>query len=309
MEERFSIRMSGLGGQGVVTAAHLIGMAASTDGKQTAVNPFFGAEKRLAPAESYVRISNMPIHERGEVLYPDIIMIFHAHVVSMGKSYTMPFYDGLRPGGIVLINAEGPHDILPDDMLGLKKLNAKIYYVPATKIALDMAGTDLSSNLAMVGGLMGIVELVSQNALRASIQERFGGAKFIASGTTAALDDVLKSKFSKISQLVEKNMEVIEAAMLQVKQYVYEDLSEEVSNSYIDNGGASSKAALIPSARVNRDLCIGCKKCLMTCPDPNVIVYHKAIKKAEVVEIRCKACGLCVAVCPKEAIKIDYHTN
>lgn len=307
MEERFSIRMSGLGGQGVVTAAHLIGMAASRDGKETAVNPFFGAEKRLAPAESYVRISNMPIHERGEVLYPDIIMIFHSHVVNMGKSYTMPFYDGLRPGGIVLINAEGPHDILPDDMLGLKRLNARIFYVPATKIALDLAGTDLSSNLAMVGAMLGIKELVSQEAIRAAIQERFGGAKFIASGTTAALDDVLKSKFSKISQLVEKNMEVIEAAMKQVQEFHYDEESLRIAAAKQQNGGTTMKAALIPSARVNQELCIGCKRCLMTCPDPNVIMYHKAIKKAEVVEIRCKACGLCVAVCPKSAITIDYH--
>jgi len=309
MEERFSIRLSGLGGQGVVTAAHLIGMAASRDGKESVVNPFFGAEKRLAPAESYVRISNMPIHERGEVLYPDIIVIFHSHVVNMGKSYTMPFYDGLKPGGIVLINAEGPHDILPDDMKGLQKLNARVFSVPATKIALDVAGTDLSSNLAMVGGLLGIVKIVSENALREAIQDRFGGTKFIASGTTAALDDVLKTKFGKIAQLVEKNMEVIQAAESQVIEHKIENLLTGGLNDLNKQNGAVPAAALIQSARVNQELCIGCKKCLMTCPDPNVIIYHKSIKKSEIVEIRCKACGLCVAVCPKEAIKIDYYTN
>lgn len=307
MEERFSIRMSGLGGQGVVTAAHLIGMAASKDGKETAVNPFFGAEKRLAPAESYVRISNKPIHERGEILYPDIIMIFHSHVVSMGKSYTMPFYDGLKPGGIVLINADSSDDILPEDMLGLKKLKAKIYYIPATKIAIDIAGTDLSSNLAMVGALLGIKKLVSIDAMRDAVQERFGGAKFIASGTTAALDDVLKSKFSKISQLVEKNMELVEYASTQVKEYIYNEDVPKANLNTEESKTSGAKAAMIPSARVNQELCIGCKRCLMTCPDPNVIIYHKAIKKAEVVEIRCKACGLCVAVCPKQAIKIDYY--
>jgi len=304
MEERFSIRMSGLGGQGVVTAAHLIGMAASADGKESAVNPFFGAEKRLAPAESYVRISNMPIHERGEILYPDIIMIFHSHVVSMGKSYTMPFYDGLRQGGIVLLNAEGAHDIQPEDMKGLQKQKARIFFVPATRIAIDLAGTDLSSNLAMVGGLLGVVKLVSQDALRAAIQERFGGGKFIASGTTAALDDVLKSKFDQISQLVEKNMEVIEKAALSVTEFIYESQAENIA---VAKQNGSPKAALIQSARVNEDLCIGCKRCLMTCPDPNVILYDKVKKKSKVVEIRCKACGLCVAVCPKDAIKIDYY--
>jgi pyruvate ferredoxin oxidoreductase gamma subunit len=48
--------MSGLGGQGAVTAAHVMAMAASKDGKFSISNPFFGAEKRMAPAESYCRI-------------------------------------------------------------------------------------------------------------------------------------------------------------------------------------------------------------------------------------------------------------
>lgn len=53
---RINIRMSGLGGQGAVTAAHVMAMAASKDGKFAISNPFFGAEKRMAPAESYCRI-------------------------------------------------------------------------------------------------------------------------------------------------------------------------------------------------------------------------------------------------------------
>ena len=73
MAKKVNLRMSGLGGQGVVTAAHILGAAATRDGLTSIVNPFFGAEKRLAPAESYVRISDGAIHERGEVLFPNII--------------------------------------------------------------------------------------------------------------------------------------------------------------------------------------------------------------------------------------------
>ena len=51
-----NIRMSGLGGQGAVTASHIMAMAANKQGKFSVSNPFFGAEKRMAPAESYVRI-------------------------------------------------------------------------------------------------------------------------------------------------------------------------------------------------------------------------------------------------------------
>ena len=212
MNEKISIRMSGLGGQGVVTAAHIIGAAAFRDNLQVMVNPFFGAEKRLAPAESYVRISSEPIYERGEVLYPNIIMIFHSHVITMGKCYTMPFFDGLQPGGIVLINAAEPLDLDKENLDNLQRLQAKIYYVPATEVAKQISGTELSTNIAMLGGLYGIRQITSLEALEGSMLERFGGGKFVASGTTAALDEAVKEKFGKVSQMVEKNMEIVRKA-------------------------------------------------------------------------------------------------
>ncbi|MEW6244167.1 MAG: 2-oxoacid:acceptor oxidoreductase family protein [Bacillota bacterium] len=220
MGDRISIRMSGLGGQGVVTAAHILGMAAVLDGMESTVNPFFGAEKRLAPAESYVRISKERIDERGEVLFPDIIMIFHPHVITMGKCYTMPFYEGLKPGGKVLINTDSQQELNKDDLAGLALLNARVFYVPATRIAIEVGGTELSVNMAMLGGLTGITNLVSHEALKESIQERFGGGKFVASATTAVLDDALKNKYGKVAQLVEKNMAVIEKAADIVKELV-----------------------------------------------------------------------------------------
>jgi len=218
-EKKINIRMSGLGGQGVVTAAHILGAAATRDGLISTVNPFFGAEKRLAPAESYVRISNRPIYERGEILNPNIIMIFHPHVITMGKCYTMPFFDGLQQEGILLINAEQPLSLSSKELAKLAGLKASIYYLPATQVALETGGTELATNMAMLGGLLGVTELVSREALRESLAERFGGGKFVASGTTAALDDVLKSKFAQLEQLLEKNMEVVESGRKSVREY------------------------------------------------------------------------------------------
>jgi len=215
-----SIRMSGLGGQGVVTAAHILGHSATMEGKESTVNPFFGAEKRLAPTESYVRISGSAINERGEILYPNIIVIFHPHVITLGKCYTMPFYQGLQNGGTILINSDVPLDIKEEDMAELRAKNVEIYYLPATQIAMEIGGTELSTNIAMLGGIMKVTGLVSVDTLRNAISERFGGAKkFVASATTAALDDVVKSKFGKLQQLVEKNMEVVAKAMDSVTGY------------------------------------------------------------------------------------------
>lgn len=207
------IRMSGLGGQGVVTAAHILGGAAVKDGKNAVVNPFFGAEKRLAPAESYVRISDEEIYDTGEVLYPHIIMVYHSDVVLKGKSYTMPFFSGLRKNGMILVNSERPLTFGDEERRQLEEIAASVHFLPATEIAKKEGGTELSTNIAMLGGLLGLTGIVSFDAMKESLRERFGGkAKFVASATTAALDDALKKQYDKVEKLVAANLRVLTAA-------------------------------------------------------------------------------------------------
>ena len=62
----------------------------------------------LIPVESYVRISSEVIYEIGEIIFPNILLIFHPSVITLGKSYTMPFYTGLKQDGIIMINTKTP---------------------------------------------------------------------------------------------------------------------------------------------------------------------------------------------------------
>lgn len=207
IKRRLNIRMSGLGGQGAVTAAHVMAMAASRDGKFAISNPFFGAEKRMAPAESYCRIGVSRIYDRGELVFPDVIEVFHPQVITMGKSYTMPFYSGIKENGVVIINSDVPL-LDDDDVQRLKNLDVAVFYIKGTQIALDVAGTELSTNMTMIGSAAGITKCVSLEALDGALQERFG-KKFVASGGTATLDEAIKKKFAKKEMLLKKNLETV----------------------------------------------------------------------------------------------------
>lgn len=210
IKKRLNIRMSGLGGQGAVTAAHVMAMAASKDGKFAISNPFFGAEKRMAPAESYCRIGVQRIYDRGELVFPDVIEVFHPQVITLGKSYTMPFYSGIKEGGLVIINSDVP--LLSDeDIQRLKDLNVAVFYIKGTQLALEIAGTELSTNMTMIGSVAGITKCVSVEALDQALQERFG-KKFVASGGTASLDEAIKKKFAKKEMLLQKNFATVKGA-------------------------------------------------------------------------------------------------
>jgi len=211
MRKRVNIRMSGLGGQGVVTSAHVLATAASKQGRHAISNPFFGAEKRMAPAESYVRIASERIYDRGELVYPDVIMVFHPQVITYGKCYTMPFYSGIKKGGLLIINSDSPLPLSDDDLKFLENQEVPIFYVPATTLAVEVAGTELASNMGMLGALMGSTQIVNMESMEAALQDRFG-KKYVASGGTATLDEAIKKKFAKKEQLLQKNMETIRRA-------------------------------------------------------------------------------------------------
>ena len=205
--KRVNIRMSGLGGQGVVTSAHVLAMAAYRDKLYSISNPFFGAEKRMAPAESYCRIGPEKIYDRGELVFPDIIVVYHPQVITLQKSYTAPFYSGIKESGVLIINSNA--ELLTDeDQQRLDDLNVAVYTFDATELAVKVAGTELSTNMALIGAICGISKVVTLEALDGAIQERFG-KKYVASGGTATLDEAIKKKFAKKEHLLKKNMDAI----------------------------------------------------------------------------------------------------
>src|SRR5438552_13417033 len=185
-------------------------IAAEKDNRQSISNPFFGAEKRMTPAEAYVRIGVERIYDRGELVYPEVIEVFHPQVINQGKSYTMPFYSGIKRGGLVIINSN--MELLTDeDKQRLADLDVAVYYVNATEIALAIANTELSTTMGMIGSVAGITKCVSMQALDLALHDRLG-TKYVGSGGTATLDQAITKKFAKKELLLAKNLATVKAA-------------------------------------------------------------------------------------------------
>ena len=206
---KYNIRMAGLGGQGVVTASHVLSTAVIHAGGESTIVPFYGSEKRMAPVESYVRVSEDPIYEIGEIMFPHIITVFHPQVITHGKSYTNPFHYGIKDGGIILVNAKQEIPLPGEEMTDLNKRGVRIFTFPATVLAIETAGTDLATNMAIVGAISAITQLTNLEALTQAVKDRFLGKGFVVSGGTAALDSVVERKFKHKQELMEKNMETI----------------------------------------------------------------------------------------------------
>ena len=97
------IRFHGRGGQGAVLASEMLAQAAFLDGKVPQSFPFFGVERRGAPVTAYARIDEKLISVRTSITAPDIVV-----VLDPGLLKTQPVADGLKPGGLVLVNSRKP---------------------------------------------------------------------------------------------------------------------------------------------------------------------------------------------------------
>src|SRR3990172_3554682 len=95
----FQIRIHGRGGQGVVTAAELLSVAAFREGRHAQAFPSFGSERTGAPVVAFCRIDDRPIRLREPLMAPDALIIQDPTLL-----HQVDVFAGLVPDGYVLIN-------------------------------------------------------------------------------------------------------------------------------------------------------------------------------------------------------------
>src|SRR5208282_3368859 len=95
----FEIRIHGRGGQGVVTAAELLSLAAFAEGKHAQAFPSFGSERTGAPVVAFCRISDKEIRLREPIQNPDALIV-QDPTLFKGLDVT----EGLKHDGYLIIN-------------------------------------------------------------------------------------------------------------------------------------------------------------------------------------------------------------
>src|SRR3954451_20883066 len=101
------IRIHGRGGQGVVTAAEMVSIAAFEQGRDAQAFPSFGSERTGAPVVAFCRIDDHEIRSREPVLAPDAVMVQDPTLL-----HQVDLFAGLHPDGYVLINTTRTFDEL-----------------------------------------------------------------------------------------------------------------------------------------------------------------------------------------------------
>ena len=158
------VRFHGRGGQGAVTSADMVAVAAIGKGKYAQAMPSFGAERRGAPVQSFVRIDDRPITIRQEILEPDAVVVLDPTLLA-----TIPVSSGLKAGGTLIINT---HRSI-EEVKGNLKTTARIAVVDASCIARETLGRPIT-NTTMIGALLKVTGILEPEDLVEALKERFG---------------------------------------------------------------------------------------------------------------------------------------
>ena len=135
------LRFHGRGGQGAVMAAKMVASAAAIEGKCVASFPMYGFERRGMPVIAFTRFADEPIREKSQIYTPDCLMVIDPTLLKLPT-----LFDGLKPGGVLILNSTAPLDNRLSENMG------RAGVVNATKIAVEEIGRDIP-NTCLIGAL------------------------------------------------------------------------------------------------------------------------------------------------------------
>jgi 2-oxoglutarate ferredoxin oxidoreductase subunit gamma len=159
---RKDIRIAGFGGQGIILAGIVIGKAAALHNNLFAVQTqSYGPEARGGASKTEVVVSDEEV-DYPKVQNPDIL-------IALSQAALIAYMDDLKDGGTLIVD---PDMINLDEIMPfVEKHHIKLFTAPATRTAAEEIGIRIVANIVMVGAIVKITKVVSEEAARAAIAE------------------------------------------------------------------------------------------------------------------------------------------
>jgi pyruvate ferredoxin oxidoreductase gamma subunit len=177
----FSVRIHGRGGQGAVTSAEMLSVAAFDQHLHAQAFPSFGSERTGAPVVAFCRIDDAPIRAHDPIAEPDAVIVQDPTLLRL-----VPVFAGITASGFVLVNSSRPFGELGVDDLVSDLEPSRLVTVPAADLSRQRLGRALP-NTALLGGFAALTGVVTLAAVQDAIRQRFTGEVADANAEIARL--------------------------------------------------------------------------------------------------------------------------
>ena len=144
------LRLSGTGGQGLITAGIILAEAALLDGKLAIQSQSYGPEARGGASKAEVIISDEAIHFP-KVTDPNLLL-------AMSQEAATKYSHDLTAGSVMITDV--PY------------FGGKVYELPITHSAKEVLGKALFANIIALGALVKLTGIVSEESLVKAVLNR-----------------------------------------------------------------------------------------------------------------------------------------
>lgn len=291
-----SIRFHGRGGQGAKTASRIAGTAAFLEGYQAQDSPIYGAERRGAPVAAFTRIDDSPIHERGVIARPDLVVIADASLIYEASARVS---DGLDERTAVFVNSPLPLD----QLRAQTALQGVLTALDLTGIALQEFGKRGAIS-ALLGAVAGRLIGLGRDSIRAAIARELADLG-LSPGVIERNQAVALDCYDKVPVVAVEAGVRRPAPPVQLHAPTYDPPTRGTASVTVGaNSGLRSMSGWRTFRPVLRpDLCNGCWLCFANCPEGAITI--KPDGKPAVYYPHCKGCLDCVEVCPTDAMTVE----
>jgi pyruvate ferredoxin oxidoreductase gamma subunit len=188
----FQVRIHGRGGQGVVTAAEMLSIAAFEEGRHAQAFPSFGSERTGAPVVAFCRIADKEIRLREPIMEPDALIIQDPTLL-----HQVDVFAGLKKDGYILINTNKTFE-----QLGLSEFlrdwpPERLCTVSATELGMKHVGRPMP-NVPLLGGFAAISGIIKLESVNKAVRDKFSGK--IADGNIAGAAEAFKIVRAEIEE-------------------------------------------------------------------------------------------------------------
>jgi pyruvate ferredoxin oxidoreductase gamma subunit len=287
------VRLAGRGGQGIKSAAHVIGTAAFLSCHHVQDQPLYGAERRGAPITAYIRISDKPILDRGPLDQPTLLVIADESLLC-DRSFDA--LEGTTGNTAVFVNTSKSAESIvstygvagPVATADLSRMAEEALEKPVVSAA--VAGA--------TGRLLGLEMSDIEQAMVLELEDIR-----VAWEEQARNVELAKKAYDLVNPVeqVEAGPRITEGTFVELAYHGPEASTCSVvspGNTEGRNVGAWSRFKPI----INYDECTKCRICFVYCPDSAITIGSDDFPVID--HNTCKGCDICYTECPVKAISL-----
>ena len=296
----YRIRFHGRGGQGIKTASRILGTALFIEGFEVQDAPRYGAERRGAPIFAYVRADTRPIHERGVIHRPDLVVVVDETLLAISPAQVL---EGVTDSCVVLIYSTKPETWWRQQLPDIAQI---VVLAP-----LESLSEAIPVGALCAGAAAALLGKVSAEALAHAVEDELSAhdAAMVESNRKAIL-----AAYMEVTPWRGLVCSSLPLGVAQTPPPVWVDVPHDAVDigAPVIHAGATSglvKTGLWRTRRpvIDRERCRRCLQCCAWCPEGGILAGADGWPVIDYEH--CKGCLVCAAQCPFQAIGVIPETQ